>query len=263
MNGQLTYFSNIGVDMKKFICFLTFLVHVSVSYAGIYEKNFLPVSKIFTLEHGFDSNDFVEVAVFGFLPDSCHKLGAGKVEIDREENSIYLDVVGYVNDSGPCLNIITPYLEIIRIGTLDSGRYDIFYDRDTSPRGTLSISEADTAHQDQHLYAPVDSVDIFQMNEEKSGDLSQKIKIEGTYPYLYTGCMKIVEVRVTKTPNNILIIKPIAKIFEEQYCESNMRNSNRFEIIKDIDDPAVGQGLLHVRTLNGRAVNKLFDFSDL
>ena len=243
--------------MKKYYWAICIFLISKTNLLSAFENVQLPISKIFSLENGFDSNDFVEIAIAGFLPDTCHQLGAGKFSIDHKNFEISVGVNGYIKENQLCLNIVTPYLEIIQIGTLKEGRYKILNNQEDT-HNFINVSPADTSEQDQFLYAPVEIVDVIPIKSEK-GIMKQKLKIEGTYPYLYTGCMKINEIKISKTRNNILIVQPIAEILEQKNCNNQVEDFNRFKIFKDIEIPSEEQSLVHVRTLNGRAVNKLYD----
>ena len=80
----------------------------------------LDVEEVFSIENGFDTNDQIEIAVRGSLPDSCHKLGKGFVRVDHTNKKLFVRVEGYVRNSDICLQMTTPFLEVIRVGHLQA-----------------------------------------------------------------------------------------------------------------------------------------------
>lgn len=220
----------------------------------------LPISRIFTVERGFDANDIIEVAVSGYLPDTCHKLGQGVAKFDRFTKKITVSVQGFIRSQQACLQIVTPFLEVVPLGVLKAGDYSVEASNNTAVKGKLYIKPITTENRDDYLYAPVDSVSldvVTTLDGEK-----QEIKLQGTYPYMLTGCMRVAEVKAYITGNQVLVVQPIAEILADQDCKpTDVDAYNRFEIKQALNAPLHNQGLVHVRTLNGRAVNQYFDFS--
>lgn len=218
----------------------------------------LQMDQIFSVETGLDTNDSIEIAVLGHLSNTCQKLGKGRAYVKKDEKVIFVNVEGYVKKSKFCLEIVTPFLEVIQVGFLPKGTYQIKSLQGMT--GKLQIKEASSRQTDEYLYAPVDTVDLNAQTVNFNEDEAQILNIKGTYPFLLKGCMRVVNLKSYKTNNNVLVVQPIAKIFDEDHCNpEDVDQYNRFNISKVISTPIEGRGMLHIRTLNGRAINKFID----
>lgn len=223
---------------------------------------FLPIKKILSIEKGFDSNDSVEIAVHGYLPSTCYKLGQGKALVDQVKKQILVNVEGYVLNNTICTQAAIPFVEVIQIGFLKPGNYTVVSALDHSISGKLAIQPNRGDDPDDYFYAPVDTVELTMADSDKSKDIKQVLKLKGTYPYMWTGCMRITEVKTYTTENKVLVVQPISQIFPDEQCTDDAVDKyNRFDLSKQIDTNITDQGLVHVRTLNGRALNKFVDFS--
>lgn len=220
----------------------------------------LDVEEIFSIENGFDTNDQIEIAVRGSLPDSCHKLGQGFARVDHANQKIYVRVEGYVRNSEICLQMTTPFLEVIRVGHLNAGRYIVIAEGQPEVFGAMNIKPFSNEDQDDFLYAPVDQAGLSLISTFASG--YQHLTLEGAYPFLLKGCMRITDIKTYLTSGNILIVQPVSEIFEDALCQDGGADDyNRYKLVKKIDSPILEKGLVHVRTLNGKSLNQFVDFT--
>lgn len=218
----------------------------------------LQIKKIFTVERGFDANDTVEVAVSGFLPDTCYKLGKGSAKIDLASKEIAVNVQGFVRTQDLCIPIPTRFLEVIQLGVLEAGDYKIVAENNSVVSGALNIAASTSENRDDFLYAPVDTVNL----RMKGAGEAQELTLQGTYPALRSGCMRVIEIKAYTTGNQVLIVQPIAKILPAQDCgPGDADRFNHFEVKMQLDSVLLSQGLVHVRTLSGRAINQFVDLS--
>ena len=239
-----------------------FSKQIFASAAVVPKPTFLPVEKIYSIEHGFDTTDTVEIAVKGFMPNSCYTLNKGVAHVDEINMKIYVSIEGYVRENQVCWMAKTPYLEVIQIGHLKQGHYTIQSIKNPGVTGKLHVSKSVSNRTDDHLYAPVDTVEILPKTNNFNRTEKQQLILKGTYPHLLKGCMRIVKVKSYKTKNNVLVVLPIAQILNEKKCHHKQVNQyNRFKIVHKIKASLKKKGLVHVRTLNGRALNKLVDFT--
>lgn len=237
--------------------FLSSMIALALATTGFAEPQqiFLPVDKIYTIERGFDTNDSVEVAVSGYLPNTCYKLGKGTAQVDQLNKEIVVNVTGFFRE-GICLEVMTPFLEVVQLNPLSKGEYKVRSLIDPRMVGNLDISEATAPTQDDFIYAPVDTVEVVEADDHQ-----RRLVLKGTYPLLIRGCMRVTEVRTSVGSNGVLIVQPIASILEDHQCvEQPTDQWNRFEVSELVEVPPVDNGLVHVRTLNGRSLNKLVHF---
>ena len=250
--------------MRKFAGYAALAMFSSSLFATVPEKVELPIETIYTVERGFDTNDAAEVSVYGYLPDTCHKLAQGEAMVNHSDKTIHVRVEGYRTPGQICLEILTPFLEVIHVGPLPQGDYRV--QSLTSPDliGKLQVEPAVSDSRDDYLYAPVDSIAVKSADQslESAGDVAQTLKVTGTYPMLLKGCMRLTELRTYAAPNNVLIVQPISQIFEDGKCNAaEVDPYNRFSVSKKLESSLRGKTLVHVRTLNGRALNKVVDLT--
>lgn len=228
------------------------------SFAMAPQRVQLKVESIFSIEHGFDTNDTLELALWGYLPNSCYQVEKGYAEVDEANKKIYVRMMGYKReDQLSCLQIVTPYQEIIKVGLLKAGRYEVTVANNANLTKSMTVAEARTEDGDNHLYAPVDTVALESISNNNKSAHNNQLKLEGTYPYMLTGCMRVTEVETYVSQENILVVQPKASVFEDQDCDPNdIDQYNRFEVVKDITAPKIEKLLIHVRTLNGQSLNK-------
>lgn len=244
--------------------FLLFLVsNFSLVFASPKspDVSFLPVDQIMSIEKGFDSNDSIEIAVQGHLPNTCHRISKGSAQIDEVNKKIIVFIEGYVRTPDVCAEMIIPFVEVIQIGFLKPGMYTVYSALNSEISGKLEIAPTDDENRDDYLYAPVDTVELI-ANENLEKGAQQVLHLKGTYPFLLKGCMRVTEIKTYSTENNVLVVQPIAELFEDKDCNPNdVDEYNRFSLSKEVETNITEKGLVHVRTLNGRALNKYVDFT--
>ena len=229
---------------------------VSMCMGGVAFAKSLPIDKIFAIERGFDNNDIIEFAVHGYLPDTCHQIGETSTLVDSVNKTIYVTVEGHVKERQSCAKMLIPFLKVVRVGVLSAGTYRVLSAANQRVSGQMKVAESSTEDQDEFLYAPVEYAKI-----SRATDTS--LTLEGTYPATYTGCMRIVDVKAYLTGANILVVRPVAQLFEDKDCDpADVDEANRFAVKTSLPVDISGKGLVHVRTLNGQAYNKLFQFAD-
>lgn len=244
--------------MKRLILFSVALCWVA-GIAQSSSKIILPVEQLYTIEQGFDTNDGIEIALWGYLPDTCHKLGKGVYSVDSVNKKILVHVEGVLQEKELCLEILTPFLEVIQVGALDAGEYQVQVSSDAEIKGRLAIREATSDRQDDFIYAPVDTAELTKTTSLTGS--SQQLTLKGRYPYMLTGCMRITDVKSFSYPNDVLVVQPIVSILDESDCKAqDVDNYNRFTMTKDVSSGITSQGMVHIRTLSGRPLNKLVDF---
>jgi hypothetical protein len=194
---------------------------------------------------GFDDNDDATIVVDGYLPSGCYRQLRPIVEIDHEARTIkvipqarYFDV--------PCIAALVPYWNEIRLGVLAKGSYKVTLNQGDLQE-TLSVAEATNAGPDDYLYAAIDAATVSRQDDSTE----QFVKIEGRFT---NSCMVLDEVRLVDTGKTINVL-PIMRM-EGDDCGPIEVEFRRMVKVPDTVTP--GRHLLHVRSLNGKAVNYLF-----
>ena len=196
--------------------------------------------------NGFDNNDEVVVVADGYLPDSCHRLTAPEIKIDRAKKQIMVQTRAN-SFEGVCNDMTVPFYSTIRLGYVPKGEFNIVNRQGQSLSG-LRVVQATTSYPDDYLYAPVDTVSV----ETKADKAIATLKGRFT-----NTCLSIDSVKTTHSGNTIEVL-PIMKV------EDGEGTGRQCEVIEKEFSQAVelnvdkGRHLLHVRSLNGQSVNHLF-----
>jgi hypothetical protein len=194
---------------------------------------------------GFDDNDEAVVMLDGYLPSGCYRLVRPQVTIDRATKVIKVTPEARFFDV-PCVEALIPYSVEVHLGVLPVGEYTVVAHA-ASASDSMPVAEATNAGPDDYLYAAVDAVAV--VKNDATGALSAELKGRFT-----SSCMTWDEVRVEDTGKTINLL-PIISMSSDECVPGE------FPFKKAVDLPATiapGRHLLHVRSLNGRAINYLF-----
>ncbi len=244
--------------MKQFLIIVALLnCGFSTSPSNSY-RELLPIEGILAIRSGYDTNDHVELAVWGYLPNGCYRLSRSEAQVDVQAKKIYVQVESYVRDQKACHDVISPFLEVIKVGFLDAGQYQIESSVNPEVTDFLQVDGSSSSAQDNFLYAPVDQAELID-TESQNANLLQ---LKGTYPHLIEGCMRIVDVKTQFLPNNVLVVQPIADILKNSLCrKEDVDGHNRFSYKVTLTQGLKNKGLIHVRTPTGRALNQFVNFN--
>jgi hypothetical protein len=243
--------------MKKFLASLVFIGAVSPYASAQVSPTEVPspIEKIF-IPMGFDDNDNSEVILKGTFPTPCFRVGKSGAEVDDAKKEITVWATSYKYPPTIrmfCAQVATPFIQTIKLGLLKEGEYKVIYKNQESVSNNLKIVRRTTESPDDFLYAPVENATV--KIDAASG--RQSLRLDGHFPYLFIGCMKLREVRVTKNPEDVLVVLPIAEITEDEAECVDQPSDHQFEVTQGINDPLTTDGLVHVRVLNGNSVNQL------
>lgn len=212
-----------------------------------------PVDKIF-VPSGFDDNDNVEVILHGTFPDACHRVGETQATVDAVTRTITVRATSVIYPDEFCVQSLTPFIQTVELGLLPQGDYDVVYAKNQSVESTLDVARRKTESPDDYLYAPVANAYI-DINAETG---KQSLKITGQFPNYFIGCMVIREVRVIKDPVDVLVVQPIAEVVDTDVCDTQAIDLT-YEYTVGLTEPFKGEGLIHVRTLNGTSLNRFIN----
>ncbi len=219
------------------------------------------ITKIYAIQHGFDDNDSVDIAAYGLLSDTCHKIDRNSFKVDHRKKIITVSITSVVRPQDICLEILTPFLEVIPVGILNAGIYEVRASNSPTVSSQLEVKPRTSDNRDDYLYAPVDTVEVERV-QQIAGHSHDYLVLKGTYPYMLRGCMRVEEVKISTINKEILVVQPIVKIMEDINCNpQDVGPYNRFTTSVEIANSIGDHGLVHVRTLNGKALNKYIDFS--
>lgn len=202
------------------------------------------------IPQAFDNNDNAQFMVEGYLPSPCHKLGPFSTFVDPGTGTIQVEQWAYFHNV-PCADMIVPFQQEVSVGILDKGKYKVRDSPSGQLLGAMPVQRALRPEPDEFFYASVR--DAYVLPQTPSAPTVARI--EG---FLSNTCSRIKETRVLRESPNVVTILPIVTQIPRTVCAQAMVPFQR-----EVRLPSMGQGrhLLHVRSLNGQAVNKLFDIS--
>lgn len=210
-----------------------------------------PVTKIFVPE-GFDDNDNAEIILKGEFPNSCYHVGRTGVNVDQAKMLITVWGTAYeYAGSNDCLEVVTPFIQEVSAGILKKGAYKVVFQYDKNITADLNVSARTTESPEDYLYAPVVNA---RLNIDTNG--KQSLTLEGNYPYMFIGCMRMREVRTNLSNSDVLVVQPITEIVNDDECFTQP-SDKAFSITTGLAEPFTKEGLIHVRVLNGDAINRL------
>lgn len=195
---------------------------------------------------GFDSNDRTQIVIEGTIGGTCYKVGPTLVDVDESTQTIYVKQLAYYYYM-PCDYIFTSFTSVVDIGILKSGNYKILDQKSGQTLGLLPVKSATTAAPDDYLYAPV--------NDAQYLPKKRQILLTGYYPNV---CMHLKQVVTKMDGNHVVVVLPIAELSDaSEQCPHGI-----LPFVQTVDLPPEikekERFLLHVRTLNGQAINKVY-----
>lgn len=228
----------------KFFPSLFLFFSVSSAFAAP-ELVSVPIDRTF-FPVGFDDNDISQVVITGDLPDTCHKLGPTGVHVDRVNKVLTVQQRAY-KAPGVCMRVFVPYTSVVNVGILEAGTYTVEDRASGKIMGPLTVEVAKTPWQDDYLYAPV--ADAFV--ETQGG--KRTLVITGSFT---DRCTSLKEVRV-EPHKDVIVVQPIAGHTDRPHnCGHEKVPFLRRDALPQV---AGGTYLLHVRSMNGQALNKVIE----
>jgi hypothetical protein len=201
-------------------------------------------SKVYA-PNGYDDNDKVQIVGEGLFPNSCYRYEDTKIKVNHESKTISLESSAY-KYQGICLMVIVPFDQVLDVGLLQKGTYKIVEARSNQKLGEVSIKSAVKAEPDDFIYAPISQAFY------KQGCFSDDIYLTGNFPL---SCMKITDVQL-HLQSDVVVVQPIVEIDASKSCVSG-----EFPFKKSVNASFLkpGRYMLHVRSMNGKAINSLVD----
>ena len=196
---------------------------------------------------GFDSNDEAEVILDGYLPSTCWRLSHNTATVEQATGAI--EITQYARQTnGPCLPAKVPFTSEAAIGLLPAGQYRV--SARGAPSRVLHIVAATVSGLDDFLYAPVDAVRV-EVDQAAGGYVAT---LTGR---LTNSCLVWDDVKVLDQ-GDVVVLLPVLKAADIATCATD---TAEIEFKRQVPLPTgmmSGRHLLHVRSLNGKAVNTMF-----
>lgn len=230
---------------KKMMC--AFLAVSALNLSAYAFDVSIPVTHIYS-PTGFDSNDNVEFAVSGYLPNLCYQAPKSVVKVVEGKISVTVNATKkYESPLQFCTNIRIPFVEYIKVGVLDKGTHQIAVNESLQweKLGSLKVNEASSNSIDDVIYANIDEV----VRADTDG---RKVLLKGYNP---SDCFELKEITIVDNGLDTYSILPKMKQVS-QNCHMKM-----IPFVYEVEVPeklSADKVLLHVRVMDGRSVNTFF-----
>lgn len=226
-----------------------FFVGALALSANIYATPIIVDAKInhVFVPEGFDNNDNVELVIKGELPNTCYSIYKTESKVTGNKIEIFAKAFnreGEVNAN--CERIRVPYTEIVRVGNLQGGNYQIITN---SEEQKLSVSEASTNSMDEFVYASVSYIDL-----GFTGGTQGSALLVGTTP---NGCYEFDRLEYISNKNDTLSVLPIMKKVRDT-C-SKKRERIFIPINYDLESFPHPEMLIFARSLEGKSVSAIVE----
>lgn len=224
---------------------LIFSLFISAVHAGTPVETIVPIDEVFS-PVGFDSNDNSEIVVSGWLPNLCHKSPKSTYSISGRTINITVSALKYDSSNPFCPEMIVPFVETIKVGILDKGKYDIVVNGKTpyEKQSKIKIDESSSNAVDDFIYANVHYI------EQEIGN--NVVTLKGYNP---SDCFVLDDIKFVSNGINAYSVLPIMKKVRD-FCPMKLVPfSYDIEVPQSLQHNKV---LLHVRSMDGNSVNTLF-----
>jgi hypothetical protein len=244
--------------MKNSLALLVVLATISASIASPRasgDPSTSPIAVALPVNHvyapfGFDSNDNIEVVVKGYLPNLCYR--APNTHVQVADQTIQIQVTALypsLSEHVLCAQVMLPFLEVAQVGVLDQGDYNVVINPSEShpALAAIQISEATSSAIDNNVYANVTSV------EKVPG--TRTVLLKGSNP---VNCYGLAQIKYVTNGKDTYSVLPILKQVSPNCENVTTPFTYSWDVPSDLsaieDEP-----LLHVRVMNGKSINVLFD----
>ena len=224
-----------------------YLLLISIAYAQP-EVMTAPVKHLY-IPDGFDNNDSIEVVVTGNFPNAC--FSRNMVEVTFNNDVIDIHVTALVPDKNrKCIDMIVPFKEVVGLGTLQGGLYEIRVNQSSPFELTdkLKVHEATSNSVDDHIYADVDRLERVSNNE---------FILHG---WRYSHCIEFSKNIVISNKKDTISILPVMKQLSD-FCPMKMMPIS-IPVTLNTSELNMKQPLIHVRTMDGKSFNTILNIEE-
>jgi hypothetical protein len=224
----------------------------------------IPVEQVLSPAFGFDDNDQVMVVLHGWLPNACYSLADSRVEREADSHRMKIHQFATLRGDGICatdsgtpgkkmpehLLLAVPFNQEVPIGRLPVGDYQFQIEsRQSTPMRALTVSKALTPSVDSLPYAMVSGASV--------ADITQAGKeVEVTVSGLLNStCTEVADEIEVKKVGDVFVVLPTLRVKEGACAQVLLPFERKVKLGK----PEAGRYLVHVRSMNGRAVNKVIE----
>jgi hypothetical protein len=218
----------------------------------------VPVEALLTPSLGFEEKNTIQVVLYGVLPNTCYTLADTTTEkvadhVIRVRQFALHDTSGVCADESSLpihMKMIVPFTQEVSVGLLPAGDYRFVYNKrgDAGSFRAMHVSKNVTPTTDTLPYAAVSEI---QARDIVSSRDHLVVTIGGVLNSTCTSLDR--EIRLLPE-DDVMVILPTIKVREGVICTQMLVP---FQRRIDLGPLPPGVRLIHVRSMNGKAVNKV------
>lgn len=231
--------------MKKLTTISILLAALAVN-ADVFPKIVNTDFKVGYIPVGFDTNDNAQLVAEGTFDNTCFKPASVKAVVSHKNKTIHLYPRAYQYD-GACLQMTFNWHKEIDLGILQTGEYKVITinGKKRDELGAMKVAAATNNSPDDFLYAPVSQVYFEKV------DGRHYLRVSGEFS---NTCLQMREI-IVRVQDKVLVVQPITEELDGT-CETKSVPYRELVEVKGVNP---GRYLIHVRSLNGKAINNLID----
>lgn len=224
----------------------------------------IPVTVLLAPPVGYEDKNNIQVVLYGMLPNACYSIGNYRVE-KLGSNELAVHQFAYKENQGLCaddsgipesMKMAVPFMVEVSVGQLPAGDYKFDYQVVGGTIGTrmLNVAKATAPTVDSLPYAAVSSASV---PELVNGMKDVKVTLDGILNSTCTSLDSNVRVLHYK---DVTVIEPLIKVKTGVICAQMIVP---FQLPVNLGKMVPGRYLIHIRSMNGKSVNRVIDVSKL
>ncbi len=219
----------------------------------------VPLKTLLIPSLGFEERNNVVAVLHGTFPNACYTLGRHRIDIDKIDHSIRVSQFANLQTGGVCaeentmppqLKMTVPFTNEVFAGSLPAGDYQFIFQEEGNVLGNrpFNVAPNQVPAGDTFPYAAIlnmSAPDVVSTNDEIQVTLSG---------VLNSTCTKLApEVRVIHE-NDVFVVLATVIVKKGVVCTEVL---TPFEITVKLGKTLPGIYLIHARSMNGKAVNRV------
>ncbi|MEO5970681.1 MAG: hypothetical protein ABIQ95_12195 [Bdellovibrionia bacterium] len=224
----------------------------------------IPIKALLTPYTGYEEKNTVEAVLYGTLPSSCYTLGSYRTEQNDSNHTITVRQFATRQITGVCadetrmpehLKMSVPFTSEVHVGNLPAGDYKFIFNKMDGKQGLrmMNVAPNQTLTVDSLPYALISGVSAPDVVNGKDDLL---VKISGV---LNSSCTKLDDKVQVTSQDDVSVLLPTVSIKPGVVCAQALIP---FEKQVNLGKTESGVHLIHARSMNGRAVNKVIQVSN-
>ncbi|MDZ4660691.1 MAG: hypothetical protein SGJ18_03640 [Pseudomonadota bacterium] len=239
--------------------FLFGFLSESIYADNVGNKIEVSIEKVYVSPTGYDDNDNVQLIIDGMFPNQCYQIANTNFSIDEDKKSISIRQLARLKGTTDCqMNPLPEYLSYatrfsseINLGYLMAGEYTVNYKSPSAQKmeRKFKVEAAKSDSTDEAIYAPVSDAFIPEMIYETA---NAEIILTGVLESL---CLQWKQVDIERFDDIIVVMPKMQLISTPAQCR---QNPEPLEKIVSLGAVKEGRFLLHVRSMSGKGINRMF-----